>query len=163
MKKCCICSKTIEREDAPVLTMGAFGNPRYLCDECAADLDKAMFSHEPEEIEGAIEKLGKNMSDMSEADSQSFNALYSLLSISGSRLKEIKEGTYDFSIDEKIQNAQNDDSFVEIPEELQETEEDKALDERDAEKQKKFDQFTNWVAIGAIIATIGFIIYKLFS
>ena len=28
---------------------------------------------------------------------------------------------------------------------------------------KKFDQFTNWVAIGAIIATIGFIIYKLFS
>ena len=143
--------------------MGAFGTPRYLCDECAADLDKAMFSHEPEEIEESIEKLGKKMSDMSEADATSFNTLCSLLTISGDRLKKIKEGTYDFSVDEKIQNAQNDDSFVEVPEELQETEEDRALDEAEAEKQKKFDGVMNWVCLGAIIAMVGFVIYRLFG
>lgn len=163
MKRCCVCIKVIEREDAPVLTMGAFGTPRYLCDDCAADLDRAMFSHDPLEIEESIERLGKNMSDMSEADSQSFNTLYSLLTLSGERLKKIKDGSYDFALDEKIQEAQNDDSFVEIPEELQETEEDKALDARDAENQKKLDQFTNWVGIGAIIGTVGFIIYKLLT
>jgi hypothetical protein len=162
MKRCCICIKEVEREDAPVLTMGAFGSPRFLCDECAHDLDVAMFSHEPEEIEGAVEALGKKMSDMSEADATTFNTLCSLLTISGERLKKIKEGTYDFSVDEKIQDAQNDDSFVEIPEELQETEEDKALDARDAETQKKIDKFTNWIGIGAIVGTVIFLIYKLF-
>ncbi len=163
MKRCCICIKEIEREDAPVLTMGAFGAPRYLCDECAHDLDLAMLSHEPEEIESAVEKLGKKMSDMSEADATTFNSLCSLLTISGERLKKIKAGTYDFSVDEKIQDAQNDDSFVEIPEELRETEEDKALDERDAENQKKLDKFMNWFSIGAIIAMVALLIYRLLS
>ena len=50
MANCCICQKHIEREDAPVLTMGSSGNPRLLCDECDALLESATTGKEISEI-----------------------------------------------------------------------------------------------------------------
>ena len=38
-KKCSLCKKIVDSENAPILTMGGFGNPRYLCDECAANIE----------------------------------------------------------------------------------------------------------------------------
>ena len=58
MDICSICGKAIEREDAPVLTISGYGNPRYLCDECSAEMDLAMSSRDPEEIEATVKVLG---------------------------------------------------------------------------------------------------------
>jgi hypothetical protein len=71
---------------------------------------------------------------------------------------KIKEGTYDFSADEKMKELEEEASFDEIPEELQETEEDRELDKRDAEKQKKFDEIMNWVSLIAIGGTVIYVI-----
>ena len=49
MENCCICNKNIDREDAPVLSMGGAGIPRYLCEECEALLDAATLSKSYEE------------------------------------------------------------------------------------------------------------------
>ena len=47
----------------------------------------------------------------------------------------------------------DEDVMEEIPEELQETEEDKALDAEEAKKQEKFDKIMNWLTIGALAIT----------
>ena len=54
--------------------------------------------------------------------------------------------------------VEGESSFDEIPEELQETEEDKELDRREAEKQKKFDKIMNWVSLIAIGGTLIYLI-----
>ena len=42
MNICSICGKPIERDDASVLTISGYGNPRYICDECEEQMDVAM-------------------------------------------------------------------------------------------------------------------------
>lgn len=163
MKTCSVCSKAIEREDAPILTISAYGNPRYLCDECAAEIESAMFAKEPSEIEHAMDRLGKKASGPAHSDTVTLDTLAGLMSVSAERLEKIKEGTYDFACDEKLQAFQTDDSFVEVPEELQETEEDRELDRQDEEKQKKFDKVTNWISLGVIAAILIYFIIKLLS
>ena len=72
------------------------------------------------------------------------------------RAAEIKEGTYDFSLDEK----DDEDEMEEIPEELEETEEDRLLDEKEAAATKKFDKIMTWVYAGVLVAVVAFVIYK---
>ena len=38
-KLCSICSVPVDSENASILVMGGFGNPRYVCEECSQDLD----------------------------------------------------------------------------------------------------------------------------
>ena len=157
MDICSICGKAIEREDAPVLTISGYGNPRYLCDECSSEMDLAMSSRDPEEIEANIKVLGDKMNACN--DDHAVAAMYSFIGVACDRLVKIKEGTYDFSVDEKMKEmVEGESSFDEIPEELQETEEDKELDRREAEKQKKFDKIMNWVSLIAIGGTLIYLI-----
>lgn len=156
MDICSICGKAIEREDAPVLTISGYGNPRYLCDECSAEMDLAMSSRDPEEIEATVKVLGDKMNAC--GDDHAVAAMYSFISVACERLTKIKEGTYDFAVDERMKELADENSFDEIPEELQETEEDKELDRRDAEKQKKFDEIMNWVSLIAIGGTLIYLI-----
>ena len=85
-------------------------------------------------------------------------AVTKILADSALRAQKINEGTYDFSLDDV-----EDESFEEIPEELQETEEDKLLDEKDAAANAKFDKFMNklWIVLGA--GAGAYIIWKLVS
>ena len=53
------------------------------------------------------------------------------------------------------------EGFDEIPEELQETEEDRAKDKADEEKMEKFNKFYNYVLYGAIAGFVIFFIWKL--
>lgn len=161
MKTCSICGKIIENENAPILTISAYGNPRYICDDCAAKMDIAMESKEVAEIEGAIEFLGDKMKELK--DGNSVAEICRFLVIAGERLKQIKEGIYDFSNDEKIKEIKDQDSLEDIPEDLQELEEDRALDEKEAEKQKKFDNAMNWISLGAIVVTIAVLLISLFG
>ena len=160
MKPCSICGKSIETENAAVLTISAYGNPRFVCDDCAGMLDKAMESRDPAEVESAINFLGEQMKDMK--DDNSVAEVLNIISIASERLKQIKDGVYDFAIDEKIKEIQNKDSFDEIPEELRETEEDRALDEEEAVKQKKFDDAMNWISLAAIAVAIVAVIISFF-
>lgn len=156
MDICSICGKTIEREDAPVLTISGYGNPRYLCDECSSEMDLAMSSRDPEQIEATVKVLGDKMNACS--DDHAVAAMYNFIGVACERLTKIKEGTYDFAVDERMKELAEENSFDEIPEELQETEEDKELDRRDAEKQKKFDEIMNWVSLIAIGGTLIYLI-----
>ena len=162
MDICSICGKAIEREDAPVLTISGYGNPRYLCDECSAEMDLAMSSRDPEEIEANIKVLGDKMNACN--DDHAAAAMYSFIGVACDRLVKIKEGTYDFSVDEKMKEmVEGESSFDEIPEELQETEEDKLLDEKEAAANAKFDKLMNklWIVLGA--GAGAYIIWKLIS
>ena len=154
MKQCAICDKFIENEEAPILTMGGFGNPRYLCDECADDLDIITDGADYETIAAAMERLGQRMSNF-DPDSHTYKTVSVIMAKAAVRAKAIKEGTYDFSSD-----SEDEDSFDEIPEELRETEEDRELDRMDEEKQKKFDKIFDWVSLGAIIAAALFVLWR---
>ena len=156
MAKCCICGRPVE-EDAAILTMGAAGNARYLCEECDELLITATTSRDFEEIESAMGEISNRISNYN-PDGVTFDILsYTMLSAS-ERAKQIKNGTYDFTLDET-----EDDGYEleDIPEELLETEEDRELDRVDEEKMKKFDKVYNIIMIVAIIAIVGMIIWRL--
>ena len=156
MAKCCMCGRHIERDDAPVLAMGVAGNPRLLCDECAALLDTATLGENIEDIKASMERIGNLMAD-GNPDGVTYSIVSELMVAASDRAKAIKDGNYDFSLDGA---EQTDEGFEEIPEELLETEEDRERDRRDEEKNKRFDKFYNYTLIGACIALGLFIGWK---
>ena len=156
MRKCCICDSAITREDAPVLTIGGFGNPKWLCDSCEQLLDTVTLSREYSEISAGLDELGRRMGE-SGPDNLTFNTVNGIVEAAAERAKQIECGTYDFSLDE--QSAEG--GLEEIPEELAESEEDRELDRRDEEKNKKFDKFYNAMLIGSCIAVGAFIVWKI--
>ncbi len=157
ISKCSICNAVIESEEPAILTMGGFGYPRYICDECSCDLDEASLGREEPKIAAAMDRIGKKML-VSDPDHQTYVTVTGLMAIAHERALKIREGTYDFSLDEADEGG-----FDEIPEELAETEEDKEKDRIDEEKAKAFDKFFNYVLIGVGIGFVGFIIWKLVS
>ena len=149
MAKCCICDELIEREDAPVLAMGGAGYPRLLCDRCASLLDTATLGRDFDEIKDAIGEIGTIMADH-DPDGVTYRIVSSLMIDASERAKAIKEGSYDFALDED----QTCEGYDELPEELRETEEDAELDRRDAESAKKFDKVLNWLWVGVFAGVI---------
>ena len=157
-RNCSTCLKRIENEEAPVLAMGAYGTPKLLCDECAELIDKMTLSKDYDEITEAINSIAGKMSAANIDDRVTLDTMTDMLENSAKRAQQIKDGTYDFALDE----VEADDGFDEIPEELRETEEDRLLDEKEAEANAKFDKFLNWTWIGVAIGVVAFIIYKIF-
>ena len=157
MAKCCICGKNIEREDAAVLSMGAAGIPRLLCDECEGLLDTATLGRDYNEIKAAIEKIGTYMVER-DPDGVTYSMVNEILLSSSERAKAIKDGSYDFALDEQ---PKDDGGLEDIPEDMRESEEDIALDKKDDEKMKKFDKIYNYILIGACIALACLIVWKI--
>ncbi len=156
-KNCCTCLTRIENEDAPVLAMGAYGNPKLLCDDCAELVETVNYGRDYDSIVEAMDRLTAKMSAANIDDRITVETVTEMLDSGATRAQQIKEGTYDFSLDEEKENEGMD----EIPEELQETEEDRLLDEKEAEAIAKFDKILNWAWIGVGIAAAGLIIWKL--
>ena len=157
MAKCCLCGKIIEREDAAVLSMGAAGNPRLLCDECEALLDTATLGKDYEDIKAAIEQIGAHMLER-DPDGVTYSMVNEIMVSATERAKAIKDGSYDFSLDDQ---PKDDGGLDDIPEELLESDEDKELDKVDDEKMKKFDKVYNFVLIGACVAFAIFLVWKI--
>ena len=149
MRHCSICKREVDENEAPILAMGGFGNPKYLCAECAEDIDNVIGAKEAERIELAMAKISGKLSESDTDDMLVAETIKEIFSAAGERAKKIRNGTYDFSEDE----AENDE-ITDVPEELLETEEDKARDEREAKAAKLFDKIFNWVALAAFAATI---------
>ena len=156
MANCCVCGVNVEREDAPVLGMGGAGNPRILCDGCDSLLETATRGRDYDEIKASVGELSKRLS-VSDPDHVTFVTMNALMLEASERARAIKDGNYDFALDE----VESDEGFDEIPEELQETEEDRAKDKADEEKMEKFNKFYNYVLYGAIAGFVIFFIWKL--
>ena len=159
-KICCTCLTRFENDDAPVLTMGAYGTPKLLCPRCAQLVETLTLGREYGDIASAMEQITDVMGKANVDDRITVETMTDLLSSSAERAQKIKLGEYDFSLDEE-DNESSEDSFDDIPEELQETEEDRLLDEKEAEALKKFDKFLNYAWIGVGIAVVILIIIKL--
>ena len=149
MRHCSICKREVDENEAPILAMGGFGNPKYLCAECAEDIDNVIGAKEAERIELAMAKISGKLSESDTDDMLVAETIKEIFSAAGERAQKIRNGTYDFSEDE----AENDE-ITDVPEELLETEEDKARDEREAKAAKLFDKIFNWVALAAFAVTI---------
>ena len=135
--------------------MGAYGTPKYLCDECAELIETITMGKEYDEITAAMQTLTDAMSKSNVDDRVTVETVTSMFEECAKRAQKIKEGTYDFALDDV------EDGFDEIPEELQETEEDRILDEKEKAANEKFDKLMNklWIVVGAVAAVA--IIYKI--
>ena len=160
MRVCSICSKEINAEKAPILAMGGFGNPKYLCDECAADIDTAIGARDAEKIEEAMSSISKKLSATGAENELVIETVKEIFTEAGERARKIKEGTFDFSAEERA--SPSEEPEYEIPEELLETEEDREQDARDLEKAKRLDKIFNWIATGIIaVAAVLILVYML--
>ena len=157
-KKCVLCESIIIAEEPAILTVGAYGTPKCVCDECRTLLDTATLGRDYERIAEAMDVLGKKMAE-STPDAQSFEVVSELLADAAERAKKIKAGEYDFSLDE----SEDEEELDELPEELRETEEDRELDRRDEEREKKFDKIFNYITIGVFGVAAILIIVKLIT
>ena len=98
-------------------------------------------------------KVVLTAADLSE---KTFATITSILDKAAERAKAIEEGSYDFSLDE----AGEEEELEEIPEELLETEEDRRLDERDAEKEERNNRIFDYITFAVFLAALGFAAYK---
>lgn len=137
--------------------MGAYGNPKCLCPECASLVEEITLGRDYDGITTAMETITKKMSKANVDDGATVSTMTALLADSAERAQKIKEGTYDFSLDEE----KEDEGIDEIPEELQETEEDRILDEKDAEANRKFDKVMNWIWVGVAAVALFVIAWRI--
>ncbi len=154
MRHCSICGKEVNAENAPILAIGGFGNPKYLCDECASDIDCIIADKNPETVEKSMSKLTGKLSSSNVDDKLVVETVTAIFAEAGERARKIKEGTYDFSEDET-----EEDSLEDIPEELLETEEDKTLDEEQEKRNKKLDSIMNWLSLAVIVVAAGLALF----
>lgn len=155
MRLCSICSKGVNAENAPILAMGGFGNPKYLCEECAQDIDTAIGAREAEKIEEAMSRISKKLASTGAENELVVETVKEIFTEAGERARKIREGSFDFSAEETEDSEETD---YEIPEDMLESEEDKVLDALDAEKAKKLDKIFNWITVGIIAATAIFVL-----
>jgi hypothetical protein len=150
---CCTCAAELESPDsAPVLSMGHYGMPRLICPKCEELINIAQTSRDPDEAEAAMARLGAIVSDTNKEDTCVHEAIEEIFAAASQRADAIRKGEYDFALDEAEEAG-----FDEIPEELLETEEDRALDKRDEEREKKFNKVFNWVT-GIVFAAAAILI-----
>lgn len=168
-KLCSICKKTVDSETAAVLAVGGYGNAKYICDDCAALLDTATTARDFDAVKSAMDSIGEKMAKSNVEDDLVIATVGELFIEAKKRAKSIKDGTYDFSLDEaqsdeeqRSENEQQPDEEFDIPEELRETEEDKALDAADEKKSAFFDKIFNWISLALIIGALAAIVYLVF-
>ena len=150
---CTVCLNRIEEENPNVLVMGAYGNPKCLCEHCSADMDTAAFGKDPVEIENAMDRVAKRLADKNIDDKLTVSTVSELFASYAKRAAAIKRGEWDFDAEQEELSSPEEE---EIPEELRESEEDRLLDEKDKKESEKLDKVLNWLFFGTLIA-LGFI------
>ena len=135
--------------------MSALGNPKCVCEECEALIDSATKSHDPEEITEACHTLGQRLTDGNTGDEQIIVSVGEIIQNASQRCNAIKEGTYDFALDEE-----NPDEEFDITEDLEETEEDRAKDAHDEKVMKILDTISSWAAGLILVGAVTFFIFK---
>ncbi len=160
MANCCICNREVNAEKASILTLGAMGAPKYLCEECEAEFEKANLSRDVEEIGRAMESIGNKMATNNAVGKLVFNTVNEIFEKAGKRASEIKNGTYDFSDDKPVEITEEEE---EIPEELRESKEDIEREEKEQVRNEKIDKILTIVCAVALGAVAVWLIYKIIS
>ena len=156
--RCCLC-RAETGEDSDILAMGRYGSPRYLCAECSDMIERATRSTEYESAASAIEALGKRLVEVGAEDAVVKDALLPIVEKAAERAAKIKRGEYDFSLDESDEGI---DELEELPEELLETEEDRALDAADEERGRRIDKIINIAMFSVfVIAALVAILFRI--
>lgn len=149
MSKCCICGREVTNENAPVLLMSAYGNPRLVCSVCEEHIETASNGREPNEIEAACRALGEDLTAYNNDESAIINAVGKIIADAKERCRAIKDGSYDFSKETEV----SDEEEFDITEDLMETEEDRARDEEDRRVSDKLDKITSIIS-GIVFAGV---------
>lgn len=157
--RCSICLKGGLKEDAPVLTISGYGVPRCLCDECAEKINIITYGREPGEISDTIKDIAAEVADKSAEDRFVYDTVVGMLEYASDRLDKIEKDSWDFALD----GAESEEELEDIPEALKESEEDRLLDEVEAEKMKKMDKILNLVYPIAFVVLLGLLLYFYFS
>lgn len=153
---CSVCLKLIDTDTAPVLTMGAYGTPRCLCDDCAEQIEIFTRGTDYDKITAAMDEIGERMSRANIDDKMTVSCVTHMLVDAAKRANAIKDGSYDFSLDTE------EEEYI-IPDELLESEEDRALDEKEARSKEKMDKVMNWVWLAVLIGTVTFFVLWYFG
>ena len=156
-KTCALCLEPIDTEEADILAMGGAGTPRYVCDCCSRDLELVTLGRNYDEIIAAMDRISKNLTECASEDSVTQDTTTLLLVNAAKRAKDIREGIYDFALDD----AKDESEFDEIPEELRESEEDRELDRIEAEAENRLDRILNWVWAAVLVGVVGFMAWWL--
>ena len=154
-KNCSICLESINSEEADILVMGPYGSPRCLCEDCSSLMNTAATDTDYERIVSSINSLADKMNKRNIDDRLTVSTMTNLLSSYARRAKAIKNG-------EELPEESLEEGFDEIPEDLRESEEDKALDEEEAKKNGKLNRIVDWICIAALVGAIAFFIIRLF-
>ena len=172
-KLCCICNKIVDSDTAAILTVGGYGNAKYICDECSTELDTATTARDFDAIKSAMDSIGEKMSKSNVDDELVIATVGELFIGAKRRAKAIKAGEYDFSAEESDEvvsdyesstpeeGAESAEEF-DIPDELRETEEDKELDAEEKKHNAFYDKIFNWISLGIIVAALGALVYMVF-
>lgn len=155
---CAICLRGVDEENASILTMSGAGIPRYLCEECEADVAAVTESLEQQEIADATKKILDKITRNNIDDPVTMRTITDLLGDGAKRATAIKDGTYESASDDNG----DEEILDEIPEDLLESDEDRALDEAEEEKYKKIDKVLSWVWGFAILAIVAMMVWWLF-
>lgn len=162
-KLCSICKKSVDSETASILTVGGYGNAKYICEDCAAELDTATTARDFDTIKSAMDSIGEKMAKNNIEDELVIATVGELFIGAKRRAKAIKEGTYDFTLDEQtVKQEQEGEEEFDIPEELRETEEDKALDASEKKKNAFFDKIFNWISLALLLGGLAIVVYLIF-
>ncbi len=153
-KRCALCYSTVEGENLPVLAIGAYGAPRYLCSNCEQLVEGASFGTDYDDIVASLDSIGSLLTERNIDDPTTLNTILPLLEESAKRAQKIKDGEWDFTLDEEARSEE-----YEIPEELLESEEDKLLDKKEEETGKKIDRVMNWVYLAMLLGALAFIVW----
>ena len=157
MHYCSVCQKDFDCETPSVLTMGRSMTPRYICPECEALMDQALCERDVTLAREAIAALGARLAASDSDDAPVILAVTSHLDAAKVRANAIERGEYDFTLDE------NPTEEFELTEDLLETEEDRELDRRDEEDERKLNKFLNWAWLFIGIGVVAYIVWLIVS
>lgn len=155
-ERCSLCLEAVEGDTADILTMGAYGTPKYLCPDCAKKIDNIVSGRDYDSIVRTLDEVNTLVLKNNIDNRAVVETVTEILAIGADRANRIKDGTLDpdAEIEEQAQ--------FEITEDLEELEEDKELDQKDAENQKKFDKITSIISAAVLAFTFGYMIWYFF-
>ena len=162
--KCCICKNKIyecEESSASIFMMSGFGVPKYVCKDCEDVIETVSNGKEPDKIEEACRKLGEALTAGNTEDMNVINEVNSIITDAAERAAAIREGTYDFALEEEMKKEAEAEEQFEITEDLMETEEDRRKDERDAKVNRVMDTVFAWISGVVIGGALIYFIYNL--
>ena len=156
-RHCVICKRPIEKEDPAILMMGGYGVPKCICEECENTVDLLNESVDAAEIREGCRKLGEALTRGDTGDESVIVTVNEIIAEAGEKAERIENGTYD------PEEAKDEEEEFDITEDLQETVEDRKLDEEEARANKIYNTVSSWVAGIIIVIALGFFIYKLIA